>query len=102
MIAYRQGQGRPRSMQEEGREQECVSNSMFENKQLFSPKPSVRVLTCAWGVRGGGGGKGQGRGREKGITGKSRYLFGSCKDSKKTVYQSVSLGSCESGHRQGF
>lgn len=26
------------------------------------------------------------------ITGKSRYLFGSCKGRKKTVYQSVSLG----------
>lgn len=30
------------------------------------------------------------------VTGKSRYLFGSCEGSKKTVYQFVSIGSCTS------
>lgn len=41
------GQGRPRTLREEGREQECVSHACLRISSYFPPKPSVRLSTCA-------------------------------------------------------
>lgn len=44
--------GQEMCRREGGRERNVSPNSMFENKQLFSPKPSVRLSTCAWKRKG--------------------------------------------------
>lgn len=73
-------------MQEEEKEQECVSNSMFENKQLF---PQSHLWDFQLVPE-----------KEKGETEKSELLekagiSGSCKGREKTVYSLLVLADAD-------
>lgn len=80
------GHGRPKTLRERQRAGMCLLIACLRTSSYFS-------LSRLWDsqlVPEKEKGKTE---REKWITEKSRYLFGSCKGNKKTVYQSVSLGS---------